>query len=186
MLNWVDLTIIGLVAFSVLISIIRGFVRETLSLVAWIAAFWVALTFSNALADGLVAKYVANITFRYPVAFGVLFIVTLIAGAFVNYTMGVLVDKTGLGGTDRALGTVFGFARGILLVAVLLLLTSLTPMAKDKWWKDSVLVPHFTPIETWLKSLLPESIDKQLKLNIPSLEDAQKIENKKMIEKTTE
>jgi len=93
----------------------------------WGLAFWVALTFSEALA-GLLINIFHTPSLRTIAAFGILFVITLMLGALVNYLIGQLVDKTGLTGTDRILGLAFGFARGTLLITVLLMLARLTPL----------------------------------------------------------
>lgn len=157
MLNWADYIILGIVLISVLVSLLRGFVREALSLVTWVAAFWVAFTFYDVLA-AMITKDIHSESVRTAVAFGSLFLITLILGALVNYLIGQLVDRTGLTGTDRVLGMLFGFARGILLIAILLLLARLTPMPNEDWWKHSVLITEFKPIETWLHDFLPQSL----------------------------
>jgi membrane protein required for colicin V production len=164
MLNWVDYAIIAILILSVIISIVRGFIREALSLVTWIAAFWLAFRFAPGFAE-ILAKYISTPSLRTPAAFAILFISTLIVGSIVNYCISLLVDKTGLSGTDRMLGIVFGAARGLLLVAALLLAANLTPLPHDPWWKTSRLIPHFQPIEAWIKALLPESVSKQFELS---------------------
>ena len=157
MFNWVDYIIVAILLMSVLVSLLRGFVREALSLVTWIAAFWVALTFYSTL-DAMLANEIHSETVRTAVAFGSLFLITLILGALINYLIGQLVDRTGLSGTDRVLGMLFGFARGILLIAIILLLAQLTEVQNNKSWKESILIPQFRPIETWLHDFLPQSI----------------------------
>lgn len=72
--------------------------------------------------------------------------------------LSALVNKTGLSGTDRLLGAVFGAARGILVISALLLVAQLTPSQQSGWWQGSVLIPHFAPIENWLKGFLPEAM----------------------------
>lgn len=157
MFNWADYTIISLIGLSVVISLARGFVREALSLISWIAAFWVAFTFYGLLAE-LLTKEIHSNTVRMVVAFSALFLITLIIGALINYLIGKLVDKTGLSGTDRLIGVVFGFTRGALLVTILLMLAKLTPMAQEPWWKSSVLIQYFKPVEIWLQDKLPKSL----------------------------
>ncbi|MGL4861124.1 MAG: CvpA family protein, partial [Enterobacteriaceae bacterium] len=74
----------------------------------------------------------------------------LIVGAIVNYTIGLLVSKTGLSGTDRLLGVCFGALRGVLIVsAILFLLDTFTPLAQSEPWKQSQLIPQFRHIITW-------------------------------------
>lgn len=153
---WIDYVILGIIGLSTIISLIRGFVREALSLVVWVFAFWVAWTFFRELALHLGMFSVPSV--RLGVAFGVLFIVTLIIGALVNYLIGQLVDKTGLSGTDRLIGMLFGAARGAVLVAVLVLLAGLTPFPEDPWWRESQLLASFQELATWLLTLLPDDI----------------------------
>ncbi|MCP3662537.1 MAG: CvpA family protein [Gammaproteobacteria bacterium] len=153
---WVDYAILGIIGISALISLIRGFMREALSLVAWAAAFFIAWSFFRELAIQLDWFTVPSV--RLGVSFAILFITTLMVGALVNYLMGQLVDKTGLSGTDRLLGMIFGAARGAILVAALVLLAGLTPFPNDPWWRDSQLVGHFQVLAVWLIELLPADI----------------------------
>lgn len=153
---WVDYVIIGIIGVSALISLMRGFVREALSLAVWVAAFWIAWSFFRDLAPHLTWFSVPSV--RYGIGFAILFIVTLIVGGLVNYLMGQLVDRTGLTGTDRLIGMLFGAARGILLVTVLILLAGLTPLPEDPWWQQSELIDYFQELAVWLKSLLPADI----------------------------
>jgi membrane protein required for colicin V production len=159
MFNWADYAVIGVITFSGLVSLIRGFVREAISLGAWILAVWSAFHFANTMA-AVIAPYVKSATLRTPIASFILLIAVLLIGGLVNFIIGTLVDKTGLSSTDRVIGMVFGTGRGVLLVAVLLLLAQLTPMPQSLWWQKSVLIPKFQPLEAWLKSLVPASIDK--------------------------
>ena len=82
-------------------------------------------------------------------------------GAIVNYILGQLVSKTGLGGTDRALGVVFGGARGVLIVTMVVLLASLTPMPSAEWWQDSLTVGYFQQMAEWIKGVIPADAAQQ-------------------------
>ena len=155
--SWADLAIIIVVAFSILISLVRGFVKEATSLVTWIVAIWVGLNFYGIVALRL-TPYIQHENFRTGVAFLILFIGTLIVGAIVNFTISQLVRKTGLSGTDRVLGAVFGFARGGLVVALLILVASLSNMPQQPWWHSSLLIPQFKPVAKWLEEFLPQSL----------------------------
>ena len=153
-MSWLDLVIFGIIALSAVISLIRGFVKETVSLVTWIIAGVLAFRYFSPLAD-LLQSFVEAPTIRAVAAFAVLFVSTLVVGAIVNYILGQLVSKTGLGGTDRALGVVFGGARGVLIVTMVVLLASLTPMPSTEWWQDSLTVGYFQQMAEWIKGVIP-------------------------------
>ncbi len=153
---WVDYIILGIIGLSAVISLVRGFVREALSLAVWVLAFWVAWTFFRELAEQI--DWFALPSVRLGVSFAILFITTLMLGALVNFLMGQLVNKTGLSGTDRLVGIFFGAARGALLIAVLVLLAGLTPFPNDPWWHESRLIGYFQELVLWLKELLPPDI----------------------------
>ncbi|MDN5869373.1 MAG: CvpA family protein [Nitrococcus sp.] len=148
-MNWLDYVFLGVIAVSAAISLMRGFIREVLSIVVWVAAFWISLRFAPPLAVFL-NDYLQSPTLRLLVAFAALFIAVLLLGALVNYLAGTLVGKTGLRGTDRVLGMVFGGLRGVLVVALLVLMAGLTSVPRERWWQDSVLAAHFRP---WVCSL---------------------------------
>ena len=92
------------------------------------------------------------------VAFTILFVSTVVLGGLVNLLAGQLVARTGLTATDRALGMVFGIARGMVIVAVLVLLAGLTTLPQDPWWSESVLLRHFQDLALWLRSFLPPDV----------------------------
>lgn len=161
-MTWVDYGVIGVIAASALLSSLRGFVREALSLAGWILALWVALTFTRDVAE-LLAPSVSVPSARLVVAFIVLFLSTLVLAALVNLLATQLVEKTGLSGTDRLLGVVFGVARGAVIIAILVLLAGFTALPQDPWWKESRLLPHFQQLVAWVRGVLPPDIAEQIR-----------------------
>ena len=145
---WIDYAILIIIGISTLISLVRGFVKEAVSLIIWISAFFVASGFYQDL-----AAYLTNITdpmLRNAAAIAILFILTLIIGAVINYLIGQLVSKTGLSGTDRVLGLAFGALRGALVVsAILFFMDAFTPAPTSHWWQQAVLIPEFKVIIEW-------------------------------------
>lgn len=156
-MNYADGAIILVIVISVLISVRRGFTREALSLVTWIAAFVIARLFSPAM-EVLLETRIETPSVRMATAFGVLFAATLVVGAMINHLVAALITMTGLDGTDRLFGTVFGAARGALLV--IFLVAVLAPLfATDDWWQESVLVPQFAMMENWTRMVATELWD---------------------------
>jgi len=160
-MNWLDLFIIGVVAISTVISLFRGFTKEAISLATWILAFVLALTFSTRLAT-MLPESISSPTARIAIAFAVLFVVTVILGGLLNFLIGQLVEKTGLTGTDRSLGVIFGFVRGLLLVVILTMLAGLTTLPREQWWGESSLISHFEQGANWMKRYIPDNFSKEI------------------------
>ena len=149
----VDWAILAIVAISALISLKRGFVKEALSLLTWIIAGAVAWMFCGSLSQYLV-NYIETPSARVIAGCTILFVATLLVGAMVNFLIGELIRVTGLSGTDRFLGMVFGAARGGLLVVIAAGLLSLGPVQQDQWWQQSRLLPQFVTVADWSKNLI--------------------------------
>ncbi len=153
----VDLVVAGVIALSVIIGLFRGLIREALSLATWVAALWIALGYAAPLAGHLPFR-LGSATVQNAVAGLLLFMLVLLAGGVVNVLLGGLVDRTGLSGTDRVLGAVFGLARGVLVVAILVLLATLTSMPHEAWWQQSATLPWFHDLAMWIRDLLPPEL----------------------------
>lgn len=149
----VDWAIVIIVAVSTLISLKRGLIKEALSLLTWIAAVIISRMFSGQLSY-LLTDFISAAQVRTVVAYALLFVVTLILGAVVNRLIGEVVKLTGLSGADRMFGTLFGLARGMLIVLVMVALLNITPLVDDNWWRESFLIPHFLVVEQWSRELL--------------------------------
>ena len=154
---WVDYAILTIIGISALISILRGFVREALSLLGWIVAIWVSLSFADEIAALLIDK-ISVPSVRTASAFLILFFACLIVAGVINYLAGKLIEKTGLSGTDRMLGVVFGTVRGAVVVGILVLLAGFTAVPQDPWWDQSMLLKHFESMAVELRGFLPSEI----------------------------
>jgi membrane protein required for colicin V production len=154
---WIDVVILALIALSAILSLFRGFVREAVALATWLVALMVSMAFYEDLAT-ILSQWISTPSAQKVTAFAVLFVCVLLLGAIVNYLAGRLVDKTGLTGTDKMLGIVFGVARGGVIVAILVLLAGLTPLPQDPWWQDSQFLGYFEEFAIWMRNYLPTDI----------------------------
>jgi membrane protein required for colicin V production len=159
-MNWADYLILATLGLSVIIGLWRGLVSEAMALICWALAFWVAWMFGEKLASRFSGIDVPSV--RLMLGYALCFITVLILGALASFLMRKLVASTGLSGTDRMLGMVFGLARGLLLVVLVVTLAGFTPFPADPWWQKSRLLPEFQRGAEWLSARLPESVSRYL------------------------
>jgi membrane protein required for colicin V production len=160
-MNWFDYAIIGVLALSILVGLWRGFIGEVLALAFWVVAFWVAWTFGPPLAEQFSAS-ISVPSVRVMLAYALCFVGVLVAGAIIGFLLRKLISGSGLSGTDRLLGMVFGLVRGAALVVLVVLLMKFTPVVRDDWWQASRLLPTFETGAQWVTERLPEGISRYL------------------------
>ena len=153
-MNPADIIILAVLAISVLFGLWRGFVAEVLSLVCWIAAFWVAWMFCGTVAAWY-GQWLQHPAARVIAGYLTCFLGVLIVGALLGWLLRKLIQGSGLSGMDRLLGMLFGFARGVLLVIAIVLVLDFTPLAGAAWWQHSQLLPGFSQGAGWLSAHLP-------------------------------
>lgn len=147
------LTIFVLVA-SIIISTMRGVVREVLSLASWVAAFLAANAYGETLAQWLPAAIPGALT-RLIIAFVVLFIGTRLLMGLLILAVEALIRAGGLSFVDRGLGSLFGLARGMLIVLTAVLLCGMTAIPQQPFWKDALLSPLAESAARTVKPFLP-------------------------------
>ena len=158
-LNAFDLVIAGLVALSAVVGVFRGFVKEVLSLAAWIGAFWVAWAFAVPF-SGTFSGLLDSPALQVLAAGLVLFLATLVAATLVGQLIQKSITRTGLAGPDRILGLLFGALRGGAGIVALVLVLRLLSLQDAPWWQQSALVPYFDHLGALLVELLrPEVAD---------------------------
>ncbi len=141
-----DYVIVGLIAISALIGLARGFVREVLSLAIWGIAVILAVGFADDVAASLPQR-VDGSSLRYVTGFALVFVGTLVVGALLQWIVTRLVQTTGLSGTDRLLGLLFGGLRGAVVCIVAVI--ALRPFASEQpWWYSSRGIPMLSAFET--------------------------------------
>ena len=121
------------------------FFREAMSLAGWVVAGWIAWRFGPAFA-GWLESWLSDATLRLWVSRGILFVLVLLLSGLLGRFVSILMVSTGLTGTDRALGVVFGLARGVILCGLLLTVLQFMGFAESSWWQQSKLIPYAAPV----------------------------------------
>ena len=146
-----DYLVLFILGCSVLIGMLRGLVREVVSLVGWIAAFLLASTWSEPLA-AMLPEVVAGSTVRLIVAFVAIFIGVKLLAMLLAITLEAVLKASGLAGVDRSLGSLFGLARGAVIVLAVALVCGTTALPQQAFWKNAALRPL---VESAARSALP-------------------------------
>lgn len=152
-----DYIIVAIIGISVVIGVIRGFVREAVALITWLVAIWIAWRFS-----GFLHPYLGGVL-ETPeqkawVARGIVLIVVLLAGALVGAVLSWLTrTAAGLSLLDRLFGLLFGLTRGVVLVGFAALLGQTLRLEHEPWWRQAKLAPYAVDIASWLEGFAGES-----------------------------
>lgn len=161
MLHLADYIFIAVFVLSMLYSFMRGFVREALSVVIWFFAFWAALHYASYISP-LLIDFVTHAVLRFAASFIILLVLILIVGTLVSHMIGYFVKTTGLSGTDRSLGLLFGFIRGALIIFVVLFIVQLIYHKPPLWWQQSVCIKQFWYIMQPMHYMLPTTLQQHI------------------------
>ncbi|MBT8422860.1 MAG: CvpA family protein [Gammaproteobacteria bacterium] len=153
-----DYLLIAILGFSTLISLFRGFFKEAMSLGTWVVAIWAAWKFGPQVA-GLLESLITPTAMRLWAARALTVIAVLIAGGLLGAFFHFVLETTGLTGTDRAIGMVFGFGRGVVLAGLLLAIMQSADFDETEWWPQSVLIPYFEPVTDMIRHAAEDGLD---------------------------
>lgn len=153
-----DIVIAVAVVVSVVVGFSRGFVKEAVSVASLLIAIWAAFNFgphTATLAENWLSSEGARLWFGRILVF----VVILSLGGLLGWGIAKLVRLSVLSGADRGLGMVFGFCRGIVLVAVFIIGGQYASFDQDNWWRRSRLIPHISVVADWLRIMAPKGVD---------------------------
>ncbi|HET8707544.1 MAG TPA: CvpA family protein [Pseudomonadales bacterium] len=159
-MNGIDYAIIAVLAISSVASLVRGFVREAISLATWAAALIISFNFDDRLAS-LLQPYITVPVGRQMAAFTLLFAGTLLVGALVGSFARKLLAATGMSLLDRLLGMAFGLARAVLIIVLIISMgrgaaevfpNALTQSIMPEAIQKSLLIDHFVMLENWMRT----------------------------------
>ena len=158
-----DLILLGVMLISGLLAMIRGFVREVLSIIGWIAAAGATL-YGLAKLKPFAQQYFSNDTVATAVTAAGIFLITLLIVSIFTVRISDRILDSRIGALDRTLGFLFGLARGLVIVVVAFIFFDwLVPGKQQPAWvanAKSKVVLQATG--SWLISLLPEDVDKYI------------------------
>lgn len=161
-MNTVDFIIIAVLGLSVMVGLLRGFISEVWALFCWICAGWLAWYCGPYLEAHLPQDW-ATPGVRLVAAYVACFVLVIIVGAIIGYLLRRMVSGSGLSGTDRLLGLVFGLVRGISVIVLIVLMLGFTPFHRDAWWQESRLLPTFEGVAEQVKAYLPMELSNYLR-----------------------
>jgi membrane protein required for colicin V production len=165
-----DYAILVILFVSAILGLVRGFLREVASLLIWILGFWLAVRYAPVIGDSL--KFVKSTEDRLIMGYGVVLLATLIASTLVGMLLKKLVESSGAGVGDRSLGTLFGAARGVVLVTTLILIGDAALVPQPPWWRESKLIPYAAPLVKVARRLTPVHVDFHPLQKAPAIPDS--------------
>ncbi len=154
----IDILIAVAIVISIVVGLVRGFVKEAISIAALVFAIWAALYFGPAI-GGVSESWLSSTELQMWFGRILVFAVILVLGGLVGWAISKLVRLSVLSGMDRFLGSLFGVARGVLLVAVAIIGGQFAGFDNDEWWYQSRLIPHLEIVADWIKIMAPEGLD---------------------------
>ena len=157
----IDYLILAVLLISMIVGFFRGFFPELVSIVTWIVAIFAAMNFSGLVEPYLQGK-LGSVVVELWAARLIMFVVTLILGGLLGQLVSLVIDKSGLSGTDRMLGLVFGIVRGGVILGALVILGQLMGFQKEPWWPQSQFIPMVERVGDALRVMAPDSVNDYL------------------------
>ncbi len=154
-MSLIDILIAAFLAISVLIGLLRGFVREMVALLFWVVGIWAAWTFAPRV-EPYLGGLLSGPHVRPWVARLLILVAILLVGALVGFVLSLSTRASGLGVVDRVLGLMFGVARGLLALGVLVIGGELLHLNQEDWWHQSRLMPYCETVADWERALVGE------------------------------
>lgn len=149
-----DFVLLAILAISAVLGLLRGLLKEVLSLVAYASAFLAAIWWGPTVSEWF-AQWISQPFVSMALAYLGVFIAVLLSIGFINMTLGALLSKTGLTPADHGLGALFGLVRGVLFVLILVILAGYTPLPEEPWWKNAMFSKQVVSVVQQIKLRLP-------------------------------
>jgi len=168
----IDYALLAVVGLSALAGFFRGFFKEAFSLLGWVIAIWGAWSFGEQ-AAAMMPAFVADQNVMVWVGRLAILIGVLLITGILSRIASMVMGKTGLDGTDRVVGIIFGLARGVVLAGLVVNLIQVAGFEGNPWWQESKLIPYAAPIAKSLRDIADDGVEKLYEeagqLEVPSL-----------------
>jgi membrane protein required for colicin V production len=159
-----DYAVLAIVGLSVVVSLLRGVVREMMSLVSWIGSVWIALHFAPKVAPLLPAS-LGHPWLRLFVVFVGLMLLSLLLFALIGLALARLLRGSGLDPWDRAAGVLFGLVRALVILVALVLAAGLTPLPREAVWRNAMFSRPLVVLAKNARSFLPASLAERIRFD---------------------
>lgn len=156
-----DYVVLGIFLVSIILSVIRGFVRESLSIAGWVVAFIAAGAYTSYFEPFLPMEIIGE-TLRYSITFALVFLSVLLITALMTMLLSALIKGIGLGFIDRLLGSLFGLLRALIIVTIITLIAGLTTVPNQSFWQQAVLSRPLEVIALQVLPWLPNDLSKRI------------------------
>jgi membrane protein required for colicin V production len=161
--QWVDLVFLGIIGFSSMMGLFRGFIKEALALGIWFGAVWAGYNYSGS-ATPYIQPYIHNPTAVSVLGFGAVVVGVLIVGGIANFVLGLFLKGSGLGPVDKILGGIFGFSKGVFMISLIFAILSMTSLPYQQYVGTSSIYNQMLPVINWLHGYLPGLINQAKQL----------------------
>ena len=164
-LTILDIIVIVVVLISATLAMVRGFVREVLSVASWVAAVAAAYYFYGPVVP-LIRPYIDSAQIATIVAAALIFFIALILASYLTTRVADFVIDSRVGAIDRILGFVFGAARGVLLVVIALWFFNFLSPTPPTWVANAQTKPILDNLGQELVAALPEDMEAWIQSHI--------------------
>ncbi len=162
-MNAFDISLLLVLAVFVGIGVWRGFVRELISVITWIAAGFAAWTFSERLAP-MFNSFAKENAVRQMLAFAVVFLAVFIVGTVIGALLHKFVNRSAsLRIANRVTGGLVGLVRGVAIVVIIFLIAGVTSFPQRAWWRDAALAPPFERAAAFAARYLPPDVARHVR-----------------------
>ncbi len=156
-----DFVLLAILGISVILGLVRGLLKEVLSLVAYACAFVAAVWWGPTVSEWLL-RWIEQPFLNLAIAYLAVFVLVLLTIGLFNMTLAALIHKTGLTPADHGLGGLFGLVRGVLFVFILVILAGFTPLPNEVWWKQAMFSKPIIDVILQIKDRVPAPINSWL------------------------